>query len=58
MRAEGRSADADDAMKQRERIRAILFSDRELVAAYNQKYGEGENADRFANKIERRGLDL
>ena len=58
MRAEGREADADDAMKQCDRMRAILMSDRDLVAAYNRTDGEGEEADRLAAEISRRGLDL
>ena len=33
MRAEGRTADADDAMKQCDRMFAILMSDEDLVAA-------------------------
>jgi hypothetical protein len=58
MRAEGRTADADDAMKQCDRMRAILMSDRDLLTAYNRTDGEGEEADPLADEITRRGLDL
>jgi len=58
MRAEGRDADADDAMKQCDRMRAILMPDRDLVAAYNRTEGDGEQAGRLAAEISRRGLDL
>jgi hypothetical protein len=58
MRAEGREKDADDALKQCERMHTILMSDRELAAAYLATGGEGEEAERLIAEIERRGLDL
>lgn len=58
MRAEGRTADADDAMKQCARMRAILLSDRELLAAYQATDGEGGDAEGFVTEIERRHLDI
>jgi hypothetical protein len=41
MRGEGRVADADEAMMQCARMRAILMLDRELLAAYQATDGEG-----------------
>ena len=58
MRAEGRVADADDAMKQCARMRAILLSDRELVAAYQATDGEGDHAALLVTEIERRHLAI
>ena len=58
MRAEGRTADADDAMKQCDRMFAILMSDEDLVAAYNRTDGEGDDAGTLIGEMKRRGLDL
>jgi hypothetical protein len=58
MRAEGRTTDADDAMKQCDRMFAILMSDRDLVSAYKRTDGDGEEANTLATEITRRGLDL
>lgn len=58
MRAEGRVADADDAMKQCSRMRAILMPDRELLAAYQATDGEGDDAEALVAEIERRHLDI
>ncbi|MEG3089482.1 hypothetical protein [Sphingomonas sp. PB4P5] len=60
MRAEGRDADADDAMKQCDRMRAILLPDRELLAHYAATEGKpGEPvADALSTEIHRRGLDV
>lgn len=48
MRAKGREANAKDARRQCDRMRAILMSDRDLVAAYNLTDREGEEADTLA----------
>ena len=58
MRAEGRTADADDAMRQCDRMFAILMSDEDLVAAYNRTDGEGDDAGTLVGEMKRRGLDL
>jgi hypothetical protein len=60
MRAEGRDADADDAMKQCDRMRAILLPDRELLAHYAATDDEpGDRvADALCAEIHRRGLDV
>ena len=58
MRAEGRVADADDAMKQCSRMRAILLGDRELLAAYQATDGESDDAEALVTEIERRNLDM
>ena len=58
MRAEGRTADAENAMKQCSRMFAILISDSDLVAAYERTDGEGEEAVTLAAEINRRGLNL
>ena len=59
MRAEGRTADADDAMKQCERMRAILLPNRELLAHYAATDCEPGDpvADALRAEIHRRGLD-
>ncbi|WP_260596579.1 hypothetical protein [Sphingomonas endolithica] len=59
MRAEGRTADADEAMRQCDRMRAILLSDRDLVAHYHAVDGEGGDpwSDALVAEVERRGLD-
>jgi hypothetical protein len=51
MRAKGREANAKDAMKQCDRMRAILMSDRDLLAAYNRTDGEGEEAHALASEV-------
>ncbi len=58
MRAKGREANAKDAMKQCGRMRAILMSDQDLVAAYERVDGKGEEADLLVAEIRRRGLNL
>jgi hypothetical protein len=60
MRAEGRTADADDAMRQCDRMRAILLPDRDLVAHYEATCGEGGDpwSDALIAEVERRGLDV
>ncbi|QQV78016.1 hypothetical protein H5J25_04550 [Sphingomonas aliaeris] len=58
MRAEGRDADADDAMRQCARMWVILQSDQELLADWHAIDGEAEEADLLAAEINRRGLDL
>ncbi|MEG3089383.1 hypothetical protein [Sphingomonas sp. PB4P5] len=59
MRAEGRDADADDAMKQCDRMRAILLQDRELLAHYAATDGEpgDQVTEALRAEIHRRGLD-
>ena len=59
MRAEGRVADADDAMRQCDRMRAILLPDAELLAAYKATEGDAGHhpSDTLCNEIERRHLD-
>ena len=58
MRAEGRDADADDAMKQCARMGVILQLDRERLTDWRARKGDGEEADLLAGEINRRGLDL
>jgi hypothetical protein len=55
MRSEGRNADADDAMKQCVRMRAILLPDRDLLAAYQATDGESAEAEALLSEIERAG---
>ncbi|WP_260597182.1 hypothetical protein [Sphingomonas endolithica] len=59
MWAEGRTADADDAMRQCDRMRAILMNDRDLVAHYHASNGEGGDswAEAVTGEVKRRGLD-
>jgi hypothetical protein len=59
MRAEGRDADADEALQQCDRMRAILLPDRELLAHYAATDGEPGDpvADALCAEIHRRGLD-
>ena len=58
MRSEGRDADADDAMKQCDRMRAILLPDRELVSAYEMSTGESGDpwVDAICGEMQRRQL--
>jgi hypothetical protein len=60
MRAEGRTADADDAMRQCDRMRATLLSDRDLVAHYHAAGGEGGDpwSDALVLEVVRRGVDV
>jgi hypothetical protein len=60
MRAEGRDADADDALRQCDRMRAILLPDRDLVAHYEATGGEGGDprSDPLIAEVKRRGLDV
>jgi hypothetical protein len=59
MRAESRTTDADDAMRQCDRMRAILLPDRDLAAYYEANRGEAGDpwADALIAQVERRGLD-
>jgi hypothetical protein len=60
MRAEGRIAEAQEALQQCDRMRAILLSDRDLVAQYEATTGAGADpwSDALCAEIERRGLDV
>jgi hypothetical protein len=60
MRAEGRTADADEAMRQCDRMRAILLPDRDLAAHYEATGGEAGDpwSDALAAEVERRGLSV
>jgi hypothetical protein len=63
MRVEGRTAEAQEALQQCDRMRAILMPDRELLAHYAATDGQpGEPGDRIADalctEIHRRGLDV
>jgi hypothetical protein len=59
MRAEGRISEAQEAMRQCDRMRAILLPDRELLAQYATAEGEPGSpfADALTAEIHRRGLD-
>ncbi|MEG3089611.1 hypothetical protein [Sphingomonas sp. PB4P5] len=59
MRAEGRDADADDALQQCDRMRAILLPDRELLAYHVARGDEPGDpaATALGAEIRRRGLD-
>jgi hypothetical protein len=59
MRAESRTTDIDDAMRQCDRMRAILLSDRDLAAYYEATGGEAGDpwAKALIAEVERRGLD-
>jgi hypothetical protein len=59
MRAEGRDADADEALQQCDRMRAILLPDRDLVGHYHAAGGEGGDPwfDALILEVDRRGLD-
>lgn len=54
MRSEGRDADADDAMRQCERMCAILMTDADLLAEYQQ--AGVQMADANLAEVKRRGL--
>nr|WP_295670496.1 hypothetical protein [Sphingomonas sp.] len=58
MRAEGRTADADDAMGQCARMRAMRLSDKDLLAAVQRTDGESAEAGKLSAEIERRRLDF
>ncbi len=58
MRAEGRTADAADALRQCARMKAMLMSDRELLAAFERTDGEDSEARNLLREIQRRGLDF
>ena len=58
MRAEGRTADADDALRQCARMKALLMSDKELLAAFEQTDGKDSEARHLLAEIERRELDF
>ena len=49
IRAEGRVADADEALRQCDRMRAILLPDRDLIAHYHA--GGGDVDDRWADAL-------
>ena len=59
MRTEGRIAEAQEAMQQCDRMRAILMPDRDLLAHYAAVDGESGDpvADALCAEIHRRGLD-
>ncbi len=58
MRAEGRTADADDAMRQCARMKVMLMSDKDLLAAFQRTDGEDSEARNLLAEIKRRELDF
>jgi hypothetical protein len=60
MRAEGRTAEADDALRQCDRMRAILLSNRDLIAHYHAADEEGSDPwhDALILEVKRRGIDV
>ena len=58
MRTKGRTADADDALRQCARMRAMLLSDKDLVAAFKHTDGDDSEARNLLAGIERRELDF
>jgi hypothetical protein len=58
MRAEGRTADADDAVHQCARMRAMLLSDKDLLAAFQRTDGNDTEARNLLTEIKRRELDI